>query len=430
MATTKTNVTIAFIGPYRWLPGLKYNGTLVTNDIWTAVNMTNYIYDFFQPTAPGVFYWCDIAGDLAIQAINANDSLLPNIHINIKRYNDAGPPYKSPGYTLAHTMPEIIADQDVIAIFADFDRKVTGYSGEVMSIAELPFCGIETFSFKMLNRYKYPYLMQMMTMAGIAQATYLLLQQWNVRRMAIIYSYSNNEWTSQAYSIIDYISRGGVTILTQLNSDLVLTPGGVDYLASMLQLVDARYIMIVSDVYNIADVYYSLANRNASVGPDYVWLGNFPPVVNGDGTKIYGPNFFKLSRGFIFIAGGNMPTQYSSNLMNTFTAKVNNITAPLGANPSPFNIGNINMAIAYDCAGLLASGFQKVLTSNPQFTPQMLASRKLNAYMNSTLFENTGYRGISGDPMIMGPGARIFINTLPEALHFQILYHLQSRILA
>ncbi|KAJ3029119.1 UNVERIFIED_CONTAM: hypothetical protein HDU68_000074 [Siphonaria sp. JEL0065] len=427
-------------GPYKWfvgycmrrivadlvvrLPGLEYNGTRVTNDIWTAVNMSNYISDFFRPTAFGVWYWEDISADLAVQNINADPTILPGIHINIKRFNDRGPPFKSPGYTMAETMPEIEADPNIVAIFGDFDRKTTTYSAEMMSLAQLPFCGVETFSFPMLNRYKYPYLMQIMSISGFGETLYQLLLNWNVQRIAILYSYSNKDMGGSALHAADYISARGINVLIKMNSDLGSQPGGIEYIAQMLKIVDARYIVICTDVFSIANVYYSLAARNASVGPGYVWIGNGPPVDMGEGMAgAYGrKDFYKWSKGFYFVNGANPTSEYTYHLGENVTAQINSFTAPFGAHPQISDLWNINIPEMYDCIGLFAAGFKKLLTSNPKFTPEMLATRQLQQYMNATLFADTGYRGLGGDPIqlskfgdLAAPG---MVNFLPGDMVF------------
>ncbi|KAI9339654.1 periplasmic binding protein-like I [Obelidium mucronatum] len=428
----KTNVTIAFLGPYKWIPGLTYNGTLVTNDIFTAVNMSNFVSSFFRPTAQGVFYWQDIGAALTVQNINNDPTILPNIHINIKRFNDWGPtPGKSPGYAMVHTVPEMIADPEIIAIFGDFDRKTTVYSAQIMSLAQLPLCGVETFSFPMLNRNKYPYLFQMMSVSGFAENLYQLLKTWNVQRVALIFSFGNKDWAAQALHTAEYLSQHGIQILVKLNSDLAYKPGGNDYIGQMLKIVDARYMIAVTDVFSMAQLYYGLASTNSSVGNDYVWIGGNPPIVNGDGAELFGSDkFYTWSRGFVFVAGSNPTSEYTARLGDTFTKQIVNITKPLGGSPTIQDLWNVNVPMMYDCINLYAHGFKNLLNSNPTFTPQMLATRQLQQYMNATLYAKTGYRGLGGDPYLLSiygdmaapgmyfslPGDSVFPDPIPFAV--------------
>ncbi|KAI9336699.1 hypothetical protein BDR26DRAFT_474647 [Obelidium mucronatum] len=57
---------------------------------------------------------------------------------------------------------------------------------------------------------------------------------------------------------------------------------------------------------------------------------------------------------------------------------------------------NINQM--FTCPMLFAHGLHNLL-KDPSLTIEMASTRKLNGYMNSTLFMKTGYRGILGDPV-------------------------------
>lgn len=67
-------------------------------------------------------------------------------------------------------------------------------------------------------------------------------------------------------------------------------------------------------------------------------------------------------------------------------------------------MGYFSLAQMFDCFGIFATGVNNLLQSNPKFTPELLATRSLQQYMNWTLFKDTGYRGILGDPAQLTDG--------------------------
>ncbi|ORY46604.1 hypothetical protein BCR33DRAFT_131944 [Rhizoclosmatium globosum] len=89
-----------------------------------------------------------------------------------------------------------------------------------------------------------------------------------------------------------------------------------------------------------------------------------------------------------------------SNLTNTVYEQILTFQAPWGSAFSLLEMeGWFNIQQMYDCVGVFAAGLDNLLKRNLSFTPEMLASRQLNRLMNRTLFADTGYRGMLGDPV-------------------------------
>ncbi|KAJ3094010.1 hypothetical protein HK100_006317 [Physocladia obscura] len=82
----QSSITFAIIGPYSLIPGLKYNGSLVTDSI------DNFNISYYQDLASvdfdGWFFWNQLGAQLAIEKINANPNIFPNTSITIKKFND------------------------------------------------------------------------------------------------------------------------------------------------------------------------------------------------------------------------------------------------------------------------------------------------------------------------------------------------------
>ncbi|KAJ3316982.1 hypothetical protein HDU76_001428 [Blyttiomyces sp. JEL0837] len=53
----------------------------------------------------------------------------------------------------------------------------------------------------------------------------------------------------------------------------------------------------------------------------------------------------------------------------------------------------------YDCVKLILLGLHQFLEQNPRYTPEMLANGSLNEYLLPAVFADTGYRGITYDPI-------------------------------
>ncbi|KAJ3286826.1 hypothetical protein HDU76_007920, partial [Blyttiomyces sp. JEL0837] len=56
---------------------------------------------------------------------------------------------------------------------------------------------------------------------------------------------------------------------------------------------------------------------------------------------------------------------------------------------------------SYDCVKLIMQGLHNFMRDNPQFTPEMLANGSLNRYLTPDKFANTGYEGVSYNPVTL-----------------------------
>ncbi|KAJ3285393.1 hypothetical protein HDU76_008147, partial [Blyttiomyces sp. JEL0837] len=56
---------------------------------------------------------------------------------------------------------------------------------------------------------------------------------------------------------------------------------------------------------------------------------------------------------------------------------------------------------SYDCVKLMMQGLHNFLRDNPQYTPEMLANGSLNKYLTPDKFANTGYEGVSYNPITL-----------------------------
>ncbi|KAJ3006985.1 UNVERIFIED_CONTAM: hypothetical protein HDU68_003770 [Siphonaria sp. JEL0065] len=272
---------------------------------------------------------------------------------------------------------------DAIAIFGDYLVNIAMYTAAVSTFYKIPYINPAAWSSPLLDRSKYGYAIQMDTMSGMGRGIYLMLKEWNVSRGAIMFPARMTSWATVSREIITELRSRGVSILTILDMNMGITPEGIQYIAKALARVDA-----------------SLANMNASVGNDYVWIGMNVPVLSTNGTDNNDPDYFKMGRGFIAINGFNNPNGFMVDYETKIVVASNNITVPLGVVVDRDGAWYDNLLPSYDCIMLLAYGFNNLINGRENGL-NLLASRSLQHYMNSSLFANTGYRGLDGDPLLI-----------------------------
>ncbi|KAI9335088.1 periplasmic binding protein-like I [Obelidium mucronatum] len=403
------SITIAFVGPYSWYPGLTIVDRVVTAG-WDTLNMSQY-RDFYGNKYPQFFYWLDVMAELAVKRINETPLLLPGVLVKIKRFNTFDPnrvaevatslQVDSGGYA-ATTVEKIYTEHpDVIALFGDYIVNGAIFTAAVSSFYQLPFINPAAWSVPLLDRNKFAYFMQMCTMSGSGKAVALLLQTWNIRRVAIIYKMNDLSWSTVTLEMMDILQSHGVSILTTLNINDGNTDDGIKHLADSLKNVDARYIIIMSDAVQVGNVYYKLAKQKYSVGDNYVWMGmNFPLMDPTSPFAIENPKYYMLSRGFISFSGFNLYNSFMGNITDQMLNTLDALTNPHGFSIDFYEAWYGNLFPAYDCIMTLASGFHNLAVRRDNGV-EHLATRSLQPLMNSTLFEATGYRGFSGDPLLL-----------------------------
>ncbi|KAJ3026333.1 UNVERIFIED_CONTAM: hypothetical protein HDU68_005837 [Siphonaria sp. JEL0065] len=163
---------------------------------------------------------------------------------------------------------------------------------------------------------------------------------------------------------------------------------------------DARYIILMTGPSVTTKIYFGLAVRARIVGPEYVWISLNSPMTTSNGVELFGKDYFKHARGLMVIWNVNPATPEIMNRINKFLDKVEEAQAPWGFSFTYDVAYNyFSMFQAYDCIGLFAHGFDNLLRSG--FSANSLSERKLQGYMNYTLFKDTNYYGLTGDPVVL-----------------------------
>ncbi|ORY41370.1 hypothetical protein BCR33DRAFT_718976 [Rhizoclosmatium globosum] len=107
---TQSSITIGFLGPYSAVPGVKLNGTLVSEYSKASLGANIIRYNGY-PSNLGLIIWNDVGAQIAVDTINQNPNILPNTTIKIKRFNDLDPNRAHLGYGYAMKLAMSIQEQ-------------------------------------------------------------------------------------------------------------------------------------------------------------------------------------------------------------------------------------------------------------------------------------------------------------------------------
>ncbi|ORY48604.1 periplasmic binding protein-like I [Rhizoclosmatium globosum] len=265
----QSRISIAFIGPYAWLPKLSFNGSMVIGGMENI--SPSYFTDFSNPSAAVYLYWYDVAASLAVRDLNNNPDILPNTTITIKRFNTYDPKkskngaptnifVNSAGYAMNTIINQLYQDnEDVVAVFGDVLLSAIRFTASLYSYYQLPSCNPAAYSYPLLDRNLYGYTFQLDTMVGMGNALFLLLEAWNVKRIAFIYNMKDAASRAVSNDMISYIRSNGVEVLTVLDLNLGTTGTGLEFIATSLERVDARYIYVYGGPILTGNVYFGLA---------------------------------------------------------------------------------------------------------------------------------------------------------------------------
>ncbi|KAI9341888.1 periplasmic binding protein-like I [Obelidium mucronatum] len=347
------------------------------------------------------WYWNQQSMELAVNMINNDPTILPNTTIHIKRFSNNRPNNRTqaanPGRAMMVAQEIVEHHQDVIAVFGDFYPSDMLADGQVYSYYQIPQCTGSTKETSMWSRNKYGYYFQTYAITGYAESIGLLLQKWNVKRIALIELVPFTDPSS----IGGYFARVLESLDFNVLAKIVVTATAIDfdYLIQTLSHVDARYIIMSATPDIASEIYFGLAHRNRFVGKEYVWFMDNMPIGNVNGVEKWGPDYFKKARGIMTTFGANLETTHMIKYQETILNAVNEFQAPWGTKFTLESmLGYFNIVQLFSCPMIFAHGLHNLL-KDTSLTPAMAASRGLQGLMNSTLFRNTGFRGSLGDPV-------------------------------
>ncbi|KAJ3236883.1 hypothetical protein HDU81_010248 [Chytriomyces hyalinus] len=420
-----TNITLASVSSYCSLNYVTLEGSYMSN-YTTAFNPS--FMDMDDNT--GWTFYGDLALVAAIERVNSDPNILPGVHVNLKRFTDCGAYYpearmsydgNSGGYAAAVTAMDIVEGHtDVVGVVGnEFSSAAMGI-GEILSFHQIPFCGNCATSPRFSDKNKYPYYWRPLPPVS-GDSFLLVLNTWNVKRVAIVYEKDDELGLASAQIIQQSLVQGGIKIIAS-----VAVPGEYDKAAydagskslktthsrytkiktfPVLQpkykyfslLTSPRYVILVGSYSFTGASIYRLAKSGLN-HTEMVYMADNSLHHYTDPTITFGPDYFDLVRGFIWVTNPVNPVQEAARVVQ---AVVNRIA---GADISFGYFYPYYMAQAYDCTMMLLLGFHKVLLQeNPKYTAEMLQNRQLQQYMNWTLFKGLDYDGLTWDEMRLNP---------------------------
>ncbi|KAJ3409515.1 Gamma-aminobutyric acid type B receptor subunit 2 [Chytriomyces hyalinus] len=414
-ALKDTNITLGFVSSYCAIDHQIFNSSLVTN--------------FSEPLSPwisymrlsGFIYYNDIAMLLAVQEVNSSPTILPDVHVNVKRFTDCGPWYpnaenlyngNSEGYATA-VMASDINDvhKDVIGLISNQWSTTANGPAEIMSYTQIPYCAAQSTSPRFSDKNKYPYFWRTVPSLGLGEHIVQLLKSWNVNRVSMVVQADDDMSYRFGVDISKTLLKHRFNMLTVVNIHTDLDSATVQDATLSLKRADARYIIVSGQTNFVAGVIYALGKQGL-FGPNIVWITYMTPQPGGDPLEMFGADFYKYMEGIIFLLplpADNSNPKFKKEYLRIQEATSTNMTI------SDFQVYFIIQA-AYDCAMMMLLGFDKLLKENKKsFTPKMLAERKLQRHMNYTLFQDLGYDGVTLKGMRLTDGGDL-------ALPYQFQY--------
>ncbi|KAJ3230307.1 hypothetical protein HDU81_004608 [Chytriomyces hyalinus] len=393
-----TNITIGLVAYYCVFPGLTVNQSQVTN--FPARYNTSTEISFGGND--GYAYFFDKVVQAGVNQVNNDPTLLPGIHVNIKRFSDCGASYpnaatlysgKSAPFATSVLGPDVIENHpDVVALVATQYSSTAKGDLQEFSLAQIPFCGGDIGSMALSDKNKYPFFFRTLLGVGIGQHMYRLLQFWGVSRVALVYQ-SADEYGKTIYlDIRKSLVSNGVAVLDAIALQSRVDKQGMDFLYESLVRANARYTILCGQQVWSGGILYGLGKRGL-INENYVYLGNYGPAMPSD-PHINATAYQAYVQGFVVITAPSVDVQYPAYVK---VKKAFDELVGFSMPDASFILSNWGPHF-YDCVMTLATGLDRLLRSDASFTPTMLAQRKLNRFMNFTLFRDTGYLGLLSAP--------------------------------
>ncbi|KAJ3231120.1 hypothetical protein HDU81_003983 [Chytriomyces hyalinus] len=413
MAEPLINITLALVGNYCDFDYIQVNGSLVTNFIVSA-EQSAIVSELYSRWT----YFSDVAIQAAVGIVNDDPSILPGIHVNLKRFSDCGGWYPSVldtyagtsgGFATAVMAKEIVEehpDKDILDIKCLFICAGSG-PAEVLSLAQIPYCSGSAGTPRLSSRANFPYFWRTMTSLGAGEHMATLLKTWNVGRVAIIYQTDDN---FGAKDILGSMRQNHIRVLENIGiKKSGLENATISYMSTLLQRVDVRYFILSGQEDFQSTVYETLA-AHGLVGPKYVWMSLLPIDLKN----------LTLQQGFVLM---QQPIPDSTtSLYREFLLRYTEISQ-MDVTMNEFDLGSY-IAPLFDCTSMTLRGFDKLLKSLPESDGESnLASRKLQSQMGFESFKGLGSNGLLEQP--------IDINSYGDlAAPFEVLFFNDSRALA
>ncbi|KAI8827380.1 periplasmic binding protein-like I [Chytriomyces cf. hyalinus JEL632] len=246
MKATKFNITIASIANYCTIPNMEFNGSLGIEGTYPQ-SYDSTLLDLYGNS--GWAYLGDAGIRAAIDRVNNDPNILPNVHVNLKRFTDCGAYYpeadleywgNSAGYVSAVTGMEIVYNHtDVIGVVGnEFSSTAPGVA-QILGNNKIPYCSASMASPRYSNKDVYPYFWRLFP-NSFARGMLLMLQKWNVRRVAIVYQLDQEIGYAEWAHMKTLFSKSNIQVITSIGMRIDFDSNSADMCKETLLRTDAR----------------------------------------------------------------------------------------------------------------------------------------------------------------------------------------------
>ncbi|ORY51294.1 periplasmic binding protein-like I [Rhizoclosmatium globosum] len=279
---------------------------------------------------------------------------------------------------------------DVIAVIGSDISSVTIPTAEILSIYQIPYCSVCAASPALSNKDMFSYFWRPQ-LENFGQALAVFLLALNVKQIAVLYQpFSSYGYVSQ--EVVSEAQRHGIRIVAKLSlsqSPSVSLEEAL-FVTMSLNRVSARYIVMIGDSSKVSGILYRVGKLGI-FGPNFVWLVYNEPTTSAPLIE-YGPDYETYASNYICVGRTDVNLTATANQFYSYTQ----ITKSDLSRVDLFQ--NSNVRLSADCVMNLLYGLDKLLKTNKSVTPDLLSSRKGNALLDYSRFQDTGYNGLAFHP--------------------------------
>ncbi|KAI9325970.1 periplasmic binding protein-like I [Zopfochytrium polystomum] len=338
----------------------------------------------------------DAGFQLAIEDVNSDPKILPDVNVFLKRVNALVlfDDKFTGGYPAVNFYSTAVRDSTIIGGSGFLTDLAATSIGEVASQLGLPFCGAAQQSPIYSNKLVFPTFFRTTPNAGMLGPTIRLLhEKMGARRVSII---STTDYKDATDSIRRHLEMHNFDIVTRAEMKPTPTEDERNGVMNILKYEDSRYFIVLANPYDTATIYFAARNFSM-VGPRYMWTAiNFPYPRGESFDEDFGAGSSRDLEGLIGFS------TYSNNASPYLAKFKQDYRTFQSLFPYWFFTDNgivpILAAQTYDCVKLMLVGIDNAMKSH-NATVEDLFSGRLKPFLTASAFSLPNYNGPTGAPL-------------------------------
>ncbi|KAI9333425.1 periplasmic binding protein-like I [Obelidium mucronatum] len=388
----ENSITVAFLLPY--------------NTFWNITEQS--VYD--ACTFCGWIRQMDSAGEMVVNHVNNDPSILPNTMVNILRVQSWDQKLASsdnPGGAAIAALRLASHSPPVIAAFGDSSGTSTKMSAGVLSQNQIPMCGPIQNLPKLSETANYPYFFRTTYSNKWGSDIAILLNRWKVKRVAIIYDGDDYESAGACLDVKGSLFSNNIIVLSYMQYHGNLHHVDFEDIVAELHRLDARYMVLCAQGWTRSYDLINRANATGLISSKHVWIVTNPPYPE-DYSGVGIDERLNSLVGMVYIS-----PNFQINSAPNFRSIEERWKTLYEQDPLKYQIDYISWPNggSYDCMGTILYSLDKFL-KHPNYTPQMLGSGELQHRLTKSAFLSSGFPGISLNPMTLDSNGDMAANTI------------------